>query len=161
MDFKSNVLHIFLDLENCLVESWDNPWRLNVNRGLPCELTVLKRLNSRIEFHLFSFAVCNEADVATFRTFQSNIEEAFNLKFSHIVTKDQVMTAVKAIRKIQVLDEFELSQLFGKFDCFMDFVKFNKIENSILFDDTVDDIRVTLQQNDKDWNFETVNVFFE
>jgi hypothetical protein len=159
MNLNATTLHVFLDLEQTLIESWDNPWQMNASTAFQSHLLALKVPN--VEFHIFSFAIWNENDVFTFRRFQRKIESFFNIAISDVIMISDIVSAVKQVRSIQVLEDSELSQLFGKADSWLDFCKFHKIHNAILFDDKVEDSSIKISKKDGIFHLRTVNVEFK
>lgn len=133
--------HIFLDLENTLIKSWDDPFTFNHDEQFRNRLD---RVSFWCKCHLFTWAINKESELCRFTDqILPKIESEFNIKIDQIILKDECITVTKSVRKIQVLDEFDLSQLIGKGDAFFDFCKFHKIRDAQLFDDTVDDLSLT------------------
>ena len=160
MEFKSDRLHVFLDLEQTLVESWDAPWRVNQCQAFRDLLVKIQTDFPNAEFHMFSFAIWDVNDVLTFEGFKENIENSFNIKISNIPTRDNVLRAVKSVRKLQILDGDEMSQLFGKSDSWLDFCKCHNITDAILFDDLVNNMFSTFLWNDIGFTLRTLKVNF-
>jgi len=140
--FIKNNKHVFLDLEQTLIDSWDNPFTFNQSKHIRF---TLQHLSFRpTNFHLFTWAINNQSELRQFKSQTlPHIEKEFRIKIDHIILKDECLQITKNIRKIQVLDEFDLSQLIGKGDAFFDFCKFHQITDSVLFDDTVENSKLS------------------
>lgn len=158
MNFDENKLHVFLDLEQTLIDSWDNPWEMNSSAFFQHQLMNFDRLKT--EFHIFSFAIWDEADVQTFGRFKFKIESFFNIQITNIITVEQIIEAVKKVRSLQLLDDNELSQLFGKADSWVDFCKNHKVTKAMLFDDKVDNSHIRIMKDNLIFNFEMIKVEF-
>jgi len=75
---------VFLDLEETVIESWNNPDWLSLKVDIIREvINVLKRENTTVQLGLMSWAVFDDADKETFnRRFRGHIEDALQLEFS-------------------------------------------------------------------------------
>lgn len=160
MKFSNKIrTHVFLDLELTLIEEWHKPFSFNQEPILRSWIESFASRGTRVQFHLFTWAIDNHSEMGNFKkAILPIIEAEFGMTITNIVTKDDCIAATKAIRKIQVLDHMDLSQLIGKGDAFFDFCKFHRITKSVLFDDTVENIH--LKFNDENCVAETYNVEF-
>lgn len=131
-------MHVFLDLEATLIEGVDQ-WKVyNSNEKFRKDL--LKYTSHNAKVHIFSFAVWdNKEDHAFVEMIIPQLEKEYGIKIDDCIFKQDVMYAVKQIKKIQVLDDFDLSQLVGKRDAFLCFCEFFNLKHSTLFDDSVED----------------------
>ena len=160
MKFTNKVrTHVFLDLELTLIEEWHKPFSFNQDQFVRHGIESFAGWGTRVQFHLFTWAIDNLSELGNFKkSILPIIEAEFGFTTTNIVTKDDCIAATKAIRKIQVLDHMDLSQLIGKGDAFFDFCKFHRINKSVLFDDTVENTH--LKFNDEKCVAETFNVEF-
>jgi len=163
MEPNRDQLQVFLDLEQTLVASWDDRTRMNASKRFRDLLWEVLALNPNCQINLFSFAVWDEHDVSQFMEFKDSIENEFNFKFSKIFHRGNVLDAVKKVRKLQLLDGDEMSQLFGKSDSWIDFCKHHQFGKAILFDDMVDNAIIDFVDRTSHLPFrlQTVNVKFE
>lgn len=131
-------MHVFLDLEATLIEGVDQ-WKVyNSNKKFRNDL--LKYTSQNAKVHIFSFALWDTKDDHAFaEMIIPQLEKEYEIKITDCIFKQDILHAVKQIKKIQVLDEFDLSQLVGKRDAFLCFCECFKLKHSTLFDDTVED----------------------
>lgn len=137
-NLSSEDMHVFLDLEETLIEGVDH-WKVyNSNKNFRNDL--LKYVSHNAKVHIFSFAVWdNKEDHAFIEMIIPQLEKEYGIKIDDCIFKQDIAFAIKQVKNIQVLDEFDLSQLVGKQDAFLCFCKYFNLKHATLFDDTVAD----------------------
>jgi len=75
---------VFLDLEETVIESWNNPDWLSLKADIIREvINVLKRENTTVQLGLMSWAVWDDADKKVFnKKLREPIEQSLKLEFS-------------------------------------------------------------------------------
>lgn len=148
-------MEVFLDLEGVIIEDFffnNSPINENLFDELPKDL-------SNANFHIFSFAIFNDKDVERFNNvFRERIETTFDIKIKSVVKKEDVLAIVKKRFRIQILDEFDLTNFFGKHFSFFHFCEENKI-NGILFDDNVPNDKMIIKTENVNVEIFKVNKF--
>lgn len=123
---------VFLDLEGTIIDMWDNPILINVDKIrnflVKCEVS---------EIEIFSFAIWDKDDVNAFGDIKESLEKnlCVNIKTTHPL--DDVSKIVNKFNRFQ-LKTIETASLWGKARSFEDFIDATH-ENShcILIDDIV------------------------
>jgi len=136
-------MNIFLDLENTIIDSWDNP--VFLEEKIDFIKNKLQKFDSEEKtLILFSFAVDNNHSLNIFNErLKYEIENLFNLQFSKIVlfSKDNLFKIAKQAFNIEPLVDDNINDIFfgnTKEQIFEALVlKEHLNETSILFDDTV------------------------
>jgi hypothetical protein len=165
--FAENHLHVFLDLEQTLIKSWDectimNPAMIDMIARAKNSEHSLFGSRTPIQFHIFSYAIFDANDLAKFQScMKEHIEKYYRFSITNVVLKEDVLKAVMDQRKLSILDEFELTQLYGKRDGFIDFAKAHKIENTVLLDDMVENVTYRINYEDANYMHIFSNVKFE
>jgi len=136
-------MNIFLDLENTIIDSWDNP--VFLEEKIRFIKNKLNDFNSKEKtLILFSFAVDDNHSLNIFNErLKHKIEDLFSLQFSKIVlfSKDNLFRIAKQAFNIEPLIDDSINDIFlgnTKEQIFEALVlKEHLNETSILFDDTV------------------------
>jgi len=136
-------MNIFLDLENTIIDSWDNP--VFLEEKIDFIKNKLQKFDSEEKtLILFSFAVDNNHSLNIFNErLKYEIENLFNLQFSKIVlfSKDNLFKIAKQAFNIEPLVDDNINDIFlgnTKEQIFEALIlKEHLNETSILFDDTV------------------------
>jgi len=136
-------MNIFLDLENTIIDSWDNP--VFLEEKIKFIKKKLNNFNSKEKtLILFSFAVDDKHSLNIFNErLKHKIEDLFSLQFSKIVlfSKDNLFKIAKHAFNIEPLIDDSINDIFlgnTKEQIFEALVlKEHLNETSILFDDTV------------------------
>lgn len=126
-------MEVFLDLEGVVIEDFffNNT---SINKNL---FDTISKDFSNANFHIFSFAICDDKDLERFnKIFKERIEKEFDIKICSVVKKEDVLSIVKKRIGVSILDEFEMTTFFGKHFSFFHFCEENMIDG-ILFDDAV------------------------
>lgn len=142
----------FLDLEETMVESWDDARVCNLGK-----LKSFFKNNDVKNIHMFSFAIWNQADKETFLTkFKPFLEEVFDVNIESVPTLEEILGDVKAHNKSE-WDLIDLSVVWGKHRSFVDFCTLN-FTNAIcvLLDDAVPNQTVLVR--DFNLQIEIINV---
>jgi len=143
---------LFLDLEETVIQSWDNPIFCNTD----FILDILKQEQVK-QVHIFSFAIYNDRDKKIFEnTMKSGLEQHLGVEILSWVSIKELIE--KIFNHTNTLfDENELITLWGKVRSFHDFCssEFNNIE-CILVDDVVPNSRFDLF--DKNLSIRTIRV---
>lgn len=147
-------MQVFLDLEETLVNSWNDPILCNVQK-----LTSWFRKENVTEVHLFSFAVWDEKDRQHFvNNLQGFLENAFNVKFVTVSTVEDFMKADTKVTGIRFIDLTEFITIRGKVGAFQSWCKlhFPQDATCFLFDDVVPNM--TIEDHDNRTALHFVNV---
>lgn len=133
---------LFLDLEGTIIDSMDNPVFLPEN--IDSEWFT-GRIADASEFHLFSWAITSNQDVASSKWLISHVEERLGIKFTSVILRDDFFPFFKAkFGNIDFMEFEELCRALGKETVFQFFIRniFNN-ENACnmftLIDDMVED----------------------
>lgn len=136
-----------LDLEETAIARWDDPIMLdeNIDAISACIFNTVEQYKKQFDsvmfrIGIFSFAIWNEKDKEVFiNTLQKTIETklGFNISPSLILTISDIHTScIDKKIKADMLDFFDF---FGKDDAFFKWAKKQKEEVFVLFDDTIED----------------------
>lgn len=151
---------LFLDLEETLIESWDDP-----------RLCKPAKVSGLLEKHfgkdrditpasLWSFAVWHQADVDHFnKHFRDFLQNTFSISFGdHILTMQEMCENSRQFKGWSHLDATEFSQLFGKDVSLEHWAKMKDIRDSeiILLDDTVENKSIRFHDRNLTLTFERV-----
>lgn len=133
---------MFLDLEGTIIDSMDNPVFLPEN--IDSEWFT-DRIADASEFHLFSWAITSNQDVASSKWLISHVEERLGIKFTSVILRDDFFPFFKAkFGNIDFMEFEELCRSLGKETVFQLFIRnVFKNENACnmftLIDDMVED----------------------
>ncbi len=135
---------VFLDLEQTVIDSWDNPLLMNVEK-----IRDTLDLLSVTEVGIFSFAIWNDEDKVDFekRGIKLAIENALNVKITQILTIPQIAKEIFWKTGMQ-LELTEFITLWGKQRAFIDWAmvthqKTDKDTTIVLIDDVVQNLTIT------------------
>lgn len=131
-----NSTMLWFDLEKTIVEEWEKPFI--INEGKIRE--IIEKIDVR-SISIFSFAVYNEKDIATFnRIIKPNIEKTFNVTIENIPTYQDILNTIKNGYKGTHFDEEDFHAFWTKGRAFIDYIRFSTFNKGshILFDDMVD-----------------------
>lgn len=127
---------LFLDLEDTIIESWDNPVLMNVEK-----IREWIESHSFSEIRLFSFAVHCDRDIHIFETqMREAIERVLNIKIH-----PQVFATGNHYKEIgkhfkESITHNELFEVIGKYRSFIAWCNIHFKENHcVLLDDAFDD----------------------
>lgn len=151
---KSNLF--FIDLEQTIIESWDNPNLINVQR-----ISTWLKQERADELRIFSFAIWDDKDK---RKFDNDIKPAIQLALDlPVVSWPSVQDMMRAdfnhtgIRFEEGHAVSEFIQLRGKEQGFFNFVcNQYDFDRAVLIDDVVPDM--TRTHRTKGWSVEFWNV---
>lgn len=151
---KSNLF--FIDLEQTIIESWDNPNLINVQR-----ISTWLKQERADELRIFSFAIWDDKDK---RKFDNDIKPAIQLALDlPVVSWPSVQDMMRAdfnhtgIRFEEGHAVSEFIQLRGKEQGFFNFVcNQYDFDRAVLVDDVVPDL--TRTHRIKGWSVEFWNV---
>jgi len=124
---------VFVDLEETLVRSWDNPVAINHRE------VVSFTMKHGEEVELFSFAVWDDNDVEKFREkMQAGIEKEFGIKIIKVWPCSEIFKRVRHWTGVQ-FEDHEVASIWGKERGFEDFCHSlgNPDTEFVLLDDTV------------------------
>lgn len=125
-------------------------------------MDAVRGMRLSLQFHIFSYAIFDANDLAKFQScMKEHIEKYYRFSITNVVLKEDVLKAVMDLRKLSVLDEFELTQLYGKRDGFLDFAKAHKIANTVLLDDMVENVTYRINYENANYMHVFSNVKFE
>lgn len=146
-------MEVFVDLEETLVQSWDNPLLCNVQK-----LTTWFKNNNVTEVHLFSFAVWNDKDRDIFvKDFQPFLENAFGVKFVTVPTVEEMMKVDTKVTGLRFENLTEFISIRGKVGAFQSWCRLHPSgDTCILFDDVVPNC--TIENHDDHLTLHFVNV---
>lgn len=144
---RSMTIALF-DLEETLIESWDDPIILvhNVQKIRNHVKRCIDLGETQLAFGIFSWAIWNEKDKLTFKlTMQDDLEHALGFMFdpNFVFDMEQISDIVLNVRK-KKLSKSDMFDLFGKEECLLSMLRGNffKGQDVILFDDVVDNMEI-------------------
>lgn len=143
---------LFLDLEETVIESWQNP--------LLCNISKVKKFLADFDtkdVRIFSFAVWNENDRREFDfSIKGLLERAFDVNIVWCPTLEEITKEVASFTGCR-WELHEISSVWGKHRTFIDFCtsQFSDIE-CVLLDDVVPNLE--LFNKDKNLKIRLVNV---
>jgi hypothetical protein len=145
--------NIFLDLEETIIESWQNPVLVNSSRMK--DWLEDKRVT---EIGIFSFAILNEADLHVFnKDIKPMLETRLAVTISKVFTVEEVCLIIrKNFGAFWEPDEIPL--IWGKTKAFVDVCTATMPRGStcVLIDDVVDDM--SIHNTTKDLIIKTINI---
>jgi hypothetical protein len=147
-------VQVFLDLEETVIESWDNPMLINIQK-----VRAFLKERHVTEVHIFSFAIHNDKDKADFeRHLKHSLQEALGVTIAPVQTLDDFCRIIRQGRGGAVWEPFELAMVWGKFRSFVDVCTMSAPRGAtcILIDDMVDD--VSIKNFTKDVFIRTINI---
>jgi len=132
---------LFLDLEDTIIEEWDRPFLINVDK-----IKSFIDNNSFTDFGIFSYAIHNQSDLALFkRDMKPVIEKALGIKFNDkfIWTPSHVQESLIKHKKIAGAEWDDVFIWTDKADGFQIICKYHfRFDSSFnvchLIDDSVD-----------------------
>lgn len=144
--------HFWLDLEETIINSWDDPRLCNVSK-----LKKLLSENSVNQVSIFSFAIWNQKDKKEFfNNLKEPIERALDVNISVVPTQEEILKDVVKFTGCK-WELHELSSVWGKHRSFFDFCQFNfSNAKCVLVDDAVPNM--VLVNKDKNLTMELINV---
>jgi hypothetical protein len=143
--------HLFIDLEETLIDTWDN-----------FHLGPVNRINALLDEHfpgqrpsldatVWSFAVWNDKDRDHFnKTMRDFLGGIFGLNFVRVITCEEMIEAIVAFKGFAKgsIDMVEMSQIWGKEGSFECWVRLNEGPGHfVLIDDVVPNRTVLLPDN--------------
>ena len=151
---KSNLF--FLDLEQTIIASWDDPVLINVDK-----ISAFLKQNRADEVRIFSFAIYDDKDKRKFDdTIKHDIQRALDLP---VLTWPSVQDMMRAdfehtgVRFEPGHEMTEFIQLRGKAQGFFNYVCHHyNFDRAVLIDDVVPDLSFTHRK--KGWTVELFNV---
>jgi hypothetical protein len=110
---------LFLDLEDTIIKSWDNPTLINVD-------AIREWIDQSFEtddvtISIFSFAIWNEKDKADFvsRGTRAAIEKALNVEVTEWLSVEEMQQIIEEWSGFRYVDRTDFMQLHGKHDAFI------------------------------------------
>ena len=141
MDTKT--FKIFLDLEQTIITSWDE--------GLLCNATRVRDFladQKTKTFTVFSFAVWNNKDQATFEKIHRRpLERALDCRVKHCPSVEDFMKADTSLTGVHFNSVTDFVSIRGKVGAFTNWVRFNGIKHAILVDDVVPNVDIITRDN--------------
>ena len=149
------MINLFFDLEETLIKSWQDPLLCNIARcqGVKEQLEAF----DSVSFHVFSFAISNDADKQIFfNEIQPTLEKVLNISFGLVPSVEEITKEVIRFTKTR-FEPWELPSVWGKPRSFSDFCNSRKLSGlNVLIDDVVpNQVAFSL---DSDVHVATVNV---
>lgn len=132
--------HVFLDLEETVIESWDNPLFINARK-----IRSFLRQRGVSEISIFSFAIHNQKDKDDFNNhLKSNLQDLLGVTIRPVQSLEDFCAIIRRGHGGAVWEPFELGLVWGKFRSFVDVCTSVAPRGSvnILIDDMVDDVRI-------------------
>ena len=131
--------NIFLDLEETVIDNWDN--------GMLIRSTAVREFlmqHGAVNFTVFSFAVWNKADQATFdRNHRLVLERALDARVKACPTVEDFMQAEMKVTGIRFDTITDFVATKGKTGAFTTWCNLHHpTENCLLLDDVVDNIDI-------------------
>ena len=113
---------LFLDLEETVIRSWDNPLFCNTD----FILDVLKKENVK-QVHIYSFAIYNDHDKEIFeKTMKAGLEQHLGVEILSWMSIKELMKKVFFYNGV-VFDQNEFITVWVKSSLFMTFVPVNSV----------------------------------
>lgn len=133
-------MKIFLDLEETIIESWQNPLLMNVQK---LREWIDERRNFIDSVGVFSFAIWNETDRTEFVVsgMQEDIERALGIKITEILTVPQICKEV-FWKSGTVMSVNEFITIWGKQRAFIDWSLLTQSGHVVLIDDVVQNLEI-------------------
>lgn len=124
---------MFLDLEETIIRSWQNPTLCNIDY-----MRYLLANEKVEEVHIFSFAIWNQADKDVFsQRLKPHLEEALGVRIRSWVSVPEVNKVLKQFTGI-VMEDWEMINVWGKMRAFQDYCRSEyKDMECVLVDDVV------------------------
>lgn len=150
---------VFLDLEETIIESWDNPIIMNHKK-------ISKFLRNLDITHvgIFSFAIWNDEDKVNFERFEIKqmIEQSLQVFVGKVLTVPEMADEV-FWKQGTVIEPMEFIQLWGKQRAFLDWAmmqpRFDEGEQEfILIDDVVSNVTLIDDNHGGDFRVKTINI---
>ena len=148
-------LSIWIDLEETIINNWDDKYFLQSTRAIKKWLSEVQGLT---EINIWSFAIWDSADIWHFEKsgLKKDIEDALRFPIAQYPSVEEMQKMVYSYDKIDYDSRNEFMQLNGKMWSFMKFALQYKNTRFILIDDAVPNM--TLNQEDYNTSIEFINV---
>ena len=150
----NRVVRIFLDLEETVIESWDNPLLINIQK-----VKAFLKQREVTQISIFSFAIHNQKDKDDFnRHLKGKLQDVLGVIIEPIESLEDFCKIIRQGRGGAVWEPFELGLVWGKFRSFVDVCTMSAPRGSIniLIDDMVDD--VVIHNKTRDVIIHTINI---
>jgi len=153
-------MNIFLDLEDTIIESWDNPIFLEekisfIKKQIRTLLLDNIELSGDINFILFSMAVDNERSKKIFEErLKNKIEDIFKIEFKEIFvfSRKNINVLLNECLSVQFLDTDFLPDIFlrNEKEELFELICMSRFKGSfnVLFDDTVSTFKKEIFEKD-------------
>lgn len=148
-------LKIFLDLEETIIESWDNPLLTNISKVKAFIHNQQKEKEFKV-ISIFSFAIWNDIDRAVFhQSIKDSIETALDVRVEQVISVKQISELFNKVHKLH-LSTTDVISILGKSNAFFEWCKFSETLNCCLIDDVV--ANEILFNKDSGRLLETINI---
>lgn len=138
MDCDNHTFSIFLDLEETVINNWDDGLLVNSTK-----LRNFLKCQKATDVNVFSFAIWNSADAATFeRRHLRVIEMALDCKIISWPTVEQMMLADRDLTRVHFDNISEFMGIRTKVGAFTNWCRKNNLQKAMLVDDTVPNIDI-------------------
>lgn len=144
---------VFLDLEETIIHSWDDPRLMNVDK-----IRSFLEEKQVSEIQIFSFAISHDKDLEIFNLHMKEvIERVLNVKITKVFTVEEVCLIIRK-NFGAFWDPFEIPLVWGKQKAFIDVCTATASKGStcVLIDDMVEN---TITKNfTRDITIQTLNI---
>ena len=148
-----NETLFFLDLEETIIESWDNPHLINGRK-----IQSFLKQKQITEIQIFSFAIRHDADAEQFnQVMRDRIERLLEVKITKVFTVEEVCLIIRKTFGA-FWEPFEIPLVWGKARSFVDVCNAIAPKGStcVLIDDMVED--VSIKNFTRDIFIRTINI---
>lgn len=109
---------LFIDLEETIIRSWHDPTLCNVEF-----VKNIIREEKVEEIHIFSFAIFNQKDMDYFESnLKPFLETVLGVKILSWMSISELNKVIRRFTSV-VLEDWELTDVWGKFRCFQDYCR--------------------------------------
>lgn len=138
MNCDDRAFDIFLDLEETVINNWDDGFLVNSTK-----LRNFLKCQRVSEVGIFSFAVWNKDDFDRFdRVHRRVIERALDCAVKSCPTVDEMMSADKEMTRVHFDNLSEFMGIRGKVGAFTNWCRRHNLQKTMLVDDTVPNIDI-------------------
>ena len=148
-------LSIWIDLEETLINNWDDKYFLQSTRAIRKWLSEVQGLT---EINIWSFAIWDNTDIQHFEKsgLKKDIEEVLRFPIAQYPSVDEIQKMVYSYDKYKYNSRNEFMQLNGKMWPFMKFALQYKNTRFVLIDDAVPNM--TVNEEDNNASIQFINV---
>jgi hypothetical protein len=152
---NTNQQHVFLDLEETLIDAWDSAKPMLTNITAIRNRLKVQKISA---VQIFSFAIHHERDQDWFtKTMQADLEKRLGVTISRVISMVEMKAADEKFRGCRLDDLSELTLLRGKEGAFESWASLmHPGDQSTLIDDVV--ANRSIHNHDTDTHIEFTNV---